>query len=139
MVRLPNQRSTDSLPTFSFHCPLAIILASISSTRHRSSLRHTYLLGAQFLVSPSNGLEGYKKPSAGSTEPVRAPDPLDPMTLPETETARAGLRTVHAMLNTPALLAVLSFLLTTLSDSIFGDVRVQDARSRRRVLCTARE
>jgi hypothetical protein len=47
------------------------------------------------------------------------------MTLPETEPARAGLRTVHAMLKAgwPALLAALSFLLTTdLSDSIFGDV-----------------
>jgi hypothetical protein len=89
----------------------------------------------QCLVSLSDGLAGYtfplyntlvvQKPPAGSTEPVRAPGPLDPMTLPETEPARAGLQTVRAMLNAgwPALLAALSFLLTTnLSDTIFGDV-----------------
>ena len=89
----------------------------------------------QCLVSLSDGLAGYtfplyntlavQKPPAGSTEPVRAPGPLDPNTLPETEPARAGLQTVRAMLNAgwPALLAALSFLLTTnLSDSIFGDV-----------------
>ena len=96
---------------------------------------YIYLLGVQCLVSLSDGLAGYtfplyntlavQKPLAGSTEPVRAPGPLDPSTLPETEPARAGLRTVRAMLNAgwPALLAALSFLLTTnLSDSIFGDV-----------------
>jgi hypothetical protein len=44
--------------------------------------------------------------------------------LPKTEPAHAGLQTVRAMLNAgwPVLLAVLSFLLTNLSDSIFGDV-----------------
>ncbi|KAI0281240.1 hypothetical protein BGY98DRAFT_1094994 [Russula aff. rugulosa BPL654] len=42
-----------------------------------------------------------------STEPVRAPGPLDPMTLPETKPTRIGLQTVRAMLNagSPAHLA----------------------------------
>ena len=89
----------------------------------------------QCLVSLSDGLAGYaiplynalavQKHPADSTEPVRAPGPLDPATLPSTEPARAGLLTVRAMLNAgwPALLAALSFLLTTnLSDPLFGDV-----------------
>jgi hypothetical protein len=56
-----------------------------------------------------------QKPPAGSTEPVRTLGPLDPTTLPETDPARAGLRTVRAMLNAgwPALFTALSFLLTT--------------------------
>lgn len=96
---------------------------------------YIYLLGVQCLVSLSDGLAVYvfplyntlavQKPPAGSAELVRAPGPLDPMTLPETEPARAGLETVRAMLNAgwPALLAALSFLLTTnLSDPLFGDV-----------------
>ena len=56
---------------------------------------------------------------------MRAPGPLDPTMLPKTEPARARLRTVHTMLNAgwPALLAALSFLLTTnLSDSIFDNI-----------------
>lgn len=96
---------------------------------------YIYLLGVQCLVSLSDGIAGYvfplyhtlavQKPPAGSTETVRAPGPLDPTTLPETEPARAGLQTVRAMLNAgwPALLAALSFLLTTnLSDPLFGDI-----------------
>jgi hypothetical protein len=111
------------------------LLASISSTRQmrRSSRRaYIYLLGVQCLVSLSDGLAGYtfplyntlavQKPPAVSTEPVGAPaGPLDPSTLPETEPAFAGLRTVRA--GWPALLAAPSFLLTSnLSDPIFGDV-----------------
>ena len=48
---------------------------------------------------------------AGSPEPVRAPGPLDPSTLPESEPARVGLQTGRAMINAgwPAL-ARLSFL-----------------------------
>jgi hypothetical protein len=99
---------------------------------------YTYLFGVQCLVSLSDGPAapaGYtfllyntlavQKPPTGSTEPVRTPGPLDPTTIPDTEPARAGPRTLRAMLNAgcPALLAALSFLLTTnLSDSIFGDV-----------------
>lgn len=93
----------------------------------------------QCLVSLCDGLAGYaiplyntfaiqKSPAGGSTStsPVRAPGALDPSTLPETELlARTGLQTVRAMLNAgwPALLAALSFLLTTnLSDPLFGDI-----------------
>ncbi|KAF8500785.1 hypothetical protein F5888DRAFT_1793216 [Russula emetica] len=96
---------------------------------------YIYLLGVQCIVSLSDGLAGHtfpfyntlavQKPPAGSSEPVRASGPLNPTTLPEAEPARARLRTVRAMLNAgwPALLADLSFLLTTkISDSIFGDV-----------------
>jgi hypothetical protein len=96
---------------------------------------YIYLLGVQSLVSLSDGLAGYsiplyntlaaQKPPAGSTEPMRAPGPLDPSTLPSTETARTGLLTVREMLNAgwPALLAALSFLLNTnLSDPLFGDL-----------------
>jgi hypothetical protein len=54
---------------------------------------HTvYLLGVQFVISLSDGLAGYtfplydtlavQKPPAGSTEPVRAPGPPNPTTLP---------------------------------------------------------
>ena len=91
------------------------------------------LLGMQCLVSLSDALAEYtfplyitlavQKPPA--TESIRAPGPLNPTTLPETEPTQAGLQTVCAMLNPrwPALLAALSFLLTTnLSDSIFDDV-----------------
>jgi hypothetical protein len=83
-------------------------------------------------LSHSDGFAGYtfplyntlavQKPPAVSTEPVGAPaGPLDHTTLPETKPALAGLRTVRA--GWPALLAALSFLLTSnLSDPIFGDV-----------------
>jgi hypothetical protein len=80
----------------------------------------------QCLVSLSDGLARYilplyntiavQKPPAASTEPVRAPGPLD------VARNRASPR---AMLNAgwPTLLAALTFLLTPkLSDSIFGDV-----------------
>ena len=96
---------------------------------------YIYLLGVQCLVSLCDGLAGYaiplyntlavQKPPARSSEPVRAPGPLDPSTLPESEPARVGLQTVRAMVNAgwPAMLAALSFLLTTnLSDPLFGDV-----------------
>jgi hypothetical protein len=64
-----------------------------------------------------------QKHPTGSTELVRAPGPLDPSTLPETEPAQAGLETVRAMLNAgwPALLAALSFLVTNFFDPFFGD------------------
>jgi hypothetical protein len=67
---------------------------------------YTYLLGVQCLISISDGLAGYTFPlyntlvvqnhpraQPSSTEPVHAPGPLDPTTLPETEPARAKLRT----------------------------------------------
>jgi len=66
-----------------------------------------------------------QKPPAGSPEPMYAPGPLNPSTLPESEPTRVGLQTVRAMLNAGwhALLAALSFLLTTnLSDPLFGNV-----------------
>ena len=136
MVRLPNRCSADKLPTFSCHCLLSVSIDQLDKAdAPLIPEAYIYLLGVQCLVSLSDGLAGYtfplyntlavQKPPAGSMESVRAPGPLDPTTLPETEPARAGLRTVRAMLNAgwPALLAALSFLLTTnLSDSIFGDV-----------------
>jgi hypothetical protein len=61
------------------------------------------------------------------------------MTLPGIEPARAGLQIVRAMLNAgwPALLAVLSFPLTTLPDTIFGDVLVMLQMLARAVGCLA--
>ena len=136
MVRLSNQRSSDSLLTFPLRCLLFVSIDQLDKAdAPLIPEAYIYLLGMQCLVSLSDGLAGYifplyntlavQKPPAGSTEPVRAPGSLDPTTLPETEPARDGLQTVRAMLNAgwPALLAALSFLLTTnLSDSIFGDV-----------------
>ncbi|KAI9452204.1 hypothetical protein F5148DRAFT_1237059 [Russula earlei] len=108
---------------------------SLQSAAMKVQWAYIYLLGVQCLVSLSDGFAGYtiplyntlavQKSPAGSAEPVRAPGPLDPSTLPATEPARVGLQTVRAMLNAgwPALLAALSFLLTTnLSDPLFGDV-----------------
>jgi hypothetical protein len=138
MVRPPDQRlPTDCQP---FPVTVFFLLASISSTRQmRRTLPfatfrsypgdvHISPWHAMSRLSPRrprgvyNTLAVQKSP-AGSTESVRAPGPLDPTALRETEPARAGPQTVHAMLNAgwPALLAAHSFLLTTnLSDSIFG-------------------
>ena len=60
-------------------------------------------------MSPPHDTSAVQKPPMGSPEPVRAPGPLGPSTLPESEPARAGLQRVRAMLNAgwPAL----SFLL----------------------------
>jgi hypothetical protein len=81
----------------------------------------TNLLDVQCLVSLSDGLAVYtfpfyytlvvQNPPAGTTEPVRAPDPLDLTTLPETEPAPTGLQTVRTMPNAgwPVLIAALSF------------------------------
>ena len=44
------------------------------------------------------------KPPAGSPEPVRAPGPLDPSTLPESETLRVRLQTLRAMFTGPRCL-----------------------------------
>ena len=70
---------------------------------------YIYLIGMQCLVSFSDILSGsafplynilaLQKLLAGSTESMRAPGSLDPMTLPATEPAHAGLQTVRAMLN----------------------------------------
>ena len=136
MVRLPNRHFADKSPTFPRDCLLSVSIDQLDKAdAPLIPEAYIYLLGVQCLVSLSDGFAGYtfplyntlavQKPPAGSTEPVRAPGPLDPTTLPETEPARAGLQTVRAMLTAgwPALLAALSFLLTTnLSDSIFGDV-----------------
>lgn len=136
MVRLPSQHSAGRLLTRICRCFLSVSIDQLDKAdAPLIPEAYIYLLGVQCLVSLSDGFAGYtfplyntlavQKPPAGSTESVRAPGPLDPTTLPETEPARAGLQTVRAMLNAgwPALLAALSFLLTTnLSDPIFGDV-----------------
>jgi len=90
------------LPTRCQHFPVAVffLLAPISSTSQmrRSSPRRTFALGMQCPVSLSDSLTdsfslyntlAIQKPPAGSTEPVRARDLLGPITLPETEPARA--------------------------------------------------
>ena len=66
-------------------------------------------LGVQCLIALCVGLEGYAIPLYGtlavqklptrSPEPVRAPYPLDPLSLPESEPSPVGLQTVCAMLN----------------------------------------
>jgi hypothetical protein len=110
MVRLPDQRSADRLPTFPV---IVFLLASIDPLNKGDAPLilevYIYLLSVQCLVSLSKGLTRNKfslyntlaaqKPPMGSTEPMHAQDPLDPMTLPETMPARTGLQTVHAMLN----------------------------------------
>ncbi|KAI0300723.1 hypothetical protein B0F90DRAFT_1722805 [Multifurca ochricompacta] len=88
---------------------------------------YIYLLGVQCLVSLSDGLAGYaiplyntfaiQKPPAGSTEPVRAPGPLDPSTLPVTEPAREGLLAARAMLNAALARAAGSLALPTPRDA----------------------
>jgi hypothetical protein len=86
MVRLPDQRSADMLPTF-FPVIVFSLFALTSSTRriHRSSREYTYsiTLGVKVLVSLSDGLAGnafplyntlaVRKRPAGSNEPVCAP------------------------------------------------------------------
>ena len=46
---------------------------------------------------PYNTLEVQILPAGSTTEPVHAPGPLDPTTMPETEAAQPGLRTVRSM------------------------------------------
>ena len=63
------------------------------------------------------------KPPASSAEPVHAPGKLDPTTLPKTGPNRATNCTHDAERGRAALLAALSFLLTTNpSDPISGEV-----------------
>jgi hypothetical protein len=79
--------------------------------------RREYFPSPQHPRGPKN-TRGFNRTRA-CTQPTR------PCSLYETEPARAGLRTVYAMLNAgwPALLAALSFVLTTnLSDAIFGNL-----------------
>ncbi|KAI0030497.1 hypothetical protein K488DRAFT_54152 [Vararia minispora EC-137] len=96
---------------------------------------YVYLLGVHCLVSLCEGFASYtapiytqlmvQKPRAAGDAVVRAPGALDPSTLPETEPARASLMAVRDMVAAgwPALLAALSFLLSTnLSDELFVDV-----------------
>ena len=92
MVRLPSQRSADRLPNISFSCSLFISIDRLD--KHRSSLRHTYIspernFSSHFSMASRGILStlAVQKPSAGSTEPARAPSPLDPMTLREAEAA----------------------------------------------------
>lgn len=96
---------------------------------------YIYLLGLQCIASLCDGFATYtaplytslmvQKPRTAGEAPIRAPGALDPETLPSTEPARRGLIAVRAMVSAgwPALLAALSFLLSTnLSDDLFGDV-----------------
>jgi hypothetical protein len=96
---------------------------------------YVYLLGVHCLVSLCEGFATYtapiytqimvQKPRAAGDAVVRAPEALDPSTLPTSEPTRAGLIAVRDMVDAgwPALLAALSFLLSTnLSDELFVDV-----------------
>jgi hypothetical protein len=127
MVRLPNRRSANELPTFSRHHHLSINIDQLDKTdTPLIPDAYIYLLGVQCLISIVDGLTGYglplylavQNPPTGSTEPVHVPGPLDPMTLPKP--ARTGLRTLRAMLNAgrSAHLVTLSF--TTLSAPPLG-------------------
>jgi hypothetical protein len=133
MVRLPDQRSADKLPICYHQCFLSVSIDQLDKAdAPLIPLAYIYLIGVQCLISLSDGLVGYTfplSPSWSKNHPRAqlgpcAHWPIRPTTLPKTEPARAGLRTVRAMLNAgwPALFAALPFLLTTnLSDSLFGD------------------
>lgn len=96
--------------------------AYTSSASNASSQSATVLTVRYCLY---NTLAVQKQP-ARSLEPVRAPSPLDPSMLLESEPARVGMQTACAMRNAgrPALVATLSSLLTTINVYLpsFGDV-----------------
>ena len=135
MVRLPNRCSANGLST-SLHYLLISIDQLDKADVPLFPKAYIHLRGVQCPVLLSDGLTGYSFPPSfplyntlvvqklptDSTEPVRAPGPLDPMTLPETKPTRTGLQTVRAMLNvgSPAHLVTLPFLFTTLSDPTFS-------------------
>jgi hypothetical protein len=122
MVRPPDLRSADRLPTFSRHCLLSVSIDQLDKAP-RSSRRRIYI------SFPCNASSHSPTASRGIPSPLQHPrgskttrkfnractGPPDPTTLPASEPARAWLRTVRAMLNPscPALLAALSLLLTT--------------------------
>jgi hypothetical protein len=97
MVRLLEQRSANRRLTFSRHCLSVSIDPLDKADAPLIPEAYIYLLGVKCLFSLSDGLAGYtfplynilavQKPPVGSTEPVRAPGPLHPTTLPETEPA----------------------------------------------------
>jgi hypothetical protein len=128
MVRLPDRRSANRLPTFSRHVTsVFFLLASISSTRRmrRSFRSHSYISLTCYATSHSptaswgiptlyNTLTVQNSP-AGATEPVPAPGPaLNHTKLPETEPAGLGTNCARSVeCSWPALLATLSFILTS--------------------------
>ncbi|KAI0795954.1 hypothetical protein C8Q75DRAFT_791099 [Abortiporus biennis] len=96
---------------------------------------YIYLLGVQCLVSLCEGFATFvgplynsimvQRPRAAGEPVIRAPPALDLAALPATENSTKQLKTVHDMVESgwPALLASLSFLITThLSDELFVDV-----------------
>jgi len=103
-------------------CQPFLLIASTSSTRQtcRPSPNRIYTSLASNASSRSaTASQGTRFPSTtpcspeaptGLPEPVRAPGPFDPSTLPESAPARVGLQTVRAMLDAgwPAPLAALS-------------------------------
>jgi len=115
-----------------------LLTAPTSSTRQtrRPSLKRTYTSSAYNASSRSaTASRGKQFPSTTAPQSRQASRriagarasarPARLLTLPESEPARVGLQTGHAMVTAvwPALLAALSFLFTTnLSDSLFGDV-----------------
>jgi hypothetical protein len=82
MVRPPDQRSADRLPTFSRHCLLSVSIDQLDKAdAPLIPETYIYLLGVQCLLSLSDGLAGYsfplyntiavQKPPAGSYGPTR--------------------------------------------------------------------
>jgi hypothetical protein len=130
MVRLLEQRSTDRRLTFSRHCLSVSIDPLDKADAPLIPKAYIYLLGVKCLFPLSDGLAGYtfplyntlavQKRRVGSTEPVRAPGPLGPTALPETEPALAGLRTVRGLARAPCSPLLPPYLEPL--DSIFGDV-----------------
>ena len=131
MVSPPDQHSANRLPIFSRHRLFSGNIDQLDKADAplipeacpASSHTPTASRGIPFL---------FTTPSRSKNHPRAQPRPCmhqaHSIMLPETKPARAGLKNVLAMLNAGwlALLVILFFLFTTLSDSTFG--RAADAR-----------
>jgi hypothetical protein len=92
----------------------------------------------QCLVSLPDGLAGYtlplynglavQKPPAGSTEPLRAPGPIDPTALPNRNRAspRRATNCTRDAEGRQARASYAPLLTTNFSDFVFGDLRPYD-------------
>jgi hypothetical protein len=153
MVCLPDHRFASRLLSFSRHSLLSVSINQLHNTdapsRRRTSPGYALCNALSHSPTASRGIPSLSTTASQSKNHPRVqPSPcihLAPSTLlrsptetaPARAKARAGLRTVYAMLNAawPVLLTPLSFLLTSnLSDFIFGDILgALQTRSGRRV------